>query len=63
MIFRPDRDRRGVDRDLDVKMLIFVVGAALGIAGMARGIDWLVYAAIVVLGLGALLRLLSRRTG
>lgn len=63
MIFRPDRSRRGVDRFLDVKMLIFVIGAALGVIGIAREIDWLVYAAIAVLAVGVILRLLRGRTG
>ena len=62
MIFRPDRSRRGVDRFIDVKMLIFVIGAALGVIGIAREIDWLVYAAIAVLAGGVLLRVLGSRT-
>lgn len=59
MIFRPDRRQRGEDRYLPHKTLIFAVGAALGIAGIAFESGWLVYAAIVVLALGVFLRFAS----
>lgn len=60
MIFRPDRGTRGDDRFLHLKMLIFSLGAVLGIVGIARDIGWLIYAAIALLAGGILLRFVGR---
>lgn len=57
-LFRPSRAQRGSDRWLRLKMAIFVVGAAVGIAGMATENDLLVGVGIIVLAAGVLLRLL-----
>jgi membrane protein implicated in regulation of membrane protease activity len=47
MFFR--RGRGGPDPHLDLKMLAFVVGAALALAGIAFEVAWLVTAAIVLM--------------
>jgi membrane protein implicated in regulation of membrane protease activity len=59
--FRPDRRRRGPDRFLGPKMLIFVLGAVAGLAGMATATGWLIYAAVGLLAVGLVLRLADRR--
>jgi hypothetical protein len=59
-VIRLDRSRRGPDVWLGEKMIFFAVGAALGIAGMVTGRDWITYLAIAVLALGLGLRLLGR---
>ncbi|HLU24833.1 MAG TPA: hypothetical protein VKZ58_03950 [Longimicrobiales bacterium] len=59
--FRPSRERRGEDRFLHWKVLIFFVGAAVGLIGMARGDDRIVITAAAILALGVLLRIASRR--
>jgi hypothetical protein len=61
--FRPDRGRRGEDRLLSEKMMVFVLGAAIGIGGIATGRDWLVYVALVLLVLGLAMRFVGRDTG
>jgi hypothetical protein len=60
-MFRASRGRSGEDRFFAVKVALLVVGAALGIAGMAYEIGWLVWAAIAVVGTGIILRLLAGR--
>ena len=55
-MFRPSRERRGEDRLLAWKIRVFVVGAVLGLAGMALSLSWLVWAGIGVLGVGLVLR-------
>lgn len=47
---------------LEWRIRIFGAGAILGLIGMWAGQRWLVNAAIVVLGIGVVLRALSRRT-
>ncbi len=42
------------------KILLFVTGAAIGLAGMASGREWLVNAGVAVLAVGLLLRFLTR---
>lgn len=59
--FRPSRQPGGPDRWLHVKMALFVLGAALGIAGMTADNDTLVGVGIFVLAAGVLLRLLPER--
>jgi hypothetical protein len=61
-MIRLDRSRRDPDIWLGEKMIFFATGAALGLAGMVTGRDWLIWVAIVVLGIGFALRLFSRRT-
>jgi uncharacterized membrane protein YoaK (UPF0700 family) len=56
-----DRTRRGEDVWLGQKLLFFVVGAALGVAGMITGRQWIIWVAIAVLALGLVLRLAGRR--
>jgi hypothetical protein len=62
-MIRVDRSRRGPDIWLGEKMIFFAIGAALGIGGMVTGHEWLVWAAIAVLVLGFVLRLMGRRGG
>jgi hypothetical protein len=62
-LFRPDRERRGHDPFLYVKMGMFVAGAVIAMVGIALDTSWLVNAGIVVLVLGFLLRLIPRRMG
>jgi hypothetical protein len=59
--FRVDRSRRGEDRSLGQKMLIFVLAAVAGLAGMATDTGWLVYLAIALLVGGLILRTLDSR--
>jgi len=54
-VFRLDRSKRAGPR-LEWKVRIFVVGAALGAAGMYLDEGWLIGAAIAVLLGGMLLR-------
>jgi len=60
-VFRPSRERRGEDPWLPHRTLLFVAGAAAGMAGMALNLEWLVTAAIVLLGAGVAAGLLLRR--
>ncbi|MGH7552622.1 MAG: hypothetical protein ACREMQ_06295 [Longimicrobiales bacterium] len=60
-LFRASRTRRGPDPYLPHKMLIFVIGAALGIAGIASERTWLVNVGIGVLLLGVVLRVIAQR--
>ncbi len=59
--FRPSRERRGEDRFLQWKVLVFFAGAVLALVGMARGDDRIVIVAIAILVLGVLLRIATRR--
>ena len=63
MIFRPDRNRRGEDATLAFRMALFAVGAVLALAGMLWKRDALVAAAIVILAIGLLVSIASRRRG
>jgi hypothetical protein len=58
--FRPDRRRRGEDRLLGQKMLVFVLGAVIAMAGLATERDWLIYVALVLLLLGLAMRFAGR---
>jgi multisubunit Na+/H+ antiporter MnhF subunit len=58
--FRPDRSRRGEDRLLGQKMLVFVLGAVIALAGLATERDWLVYVALLLLLLGLAMRFVGR---
>jgi hypothetical protein len=60
VIFRPSRSRAGPDRWVHHKMLLFVLGAALGLTGVALDSTVLVNIGIVVLLVGVLLRFAGR---
>jgi hypothetical protein len=60
-MFRVSRERSGEDRFFAVKAAMLVIGAAVGIAGMVYQIGWLVWAAIVIVGTGIILRLIAAR--
>ncbi|MEX0892064.1 MAG: hypothetical protein WEB88_07820 [Gemmatimonadota bacterium] len=60
-MFRARRDRAGPDRFLALKHSLFWIGAGLGVVGMARDIDWMVWTAVVALGLGVALGMAGRR--
>lgn len=56
-LFRLRRERSvSPDIWLPLKVALFIAGAAAALAGMALRQDWLVTAAIVLLGIGILLR-------
>ncbi|HEX6937855.1 MAG TPA: hypothetical protein VF158_00475 [Longimicrobiales bacterium] len=61
--FRPSREMRGTDPYLRLKVVIFVIGAVVGLVGIALGNDWLVGAGIAVLVAGVALRALAHRRG
>ncbi len=60
-IFRPSREERGPDPFLNLKLILFALGAALGIAGIISGRELFVGIGILVLAIGVLLRFLQRR--
>ena len=55
-ILGPSRERRGPDPHLDLKILLFMIGAALAVGGMAAEQPLLVWLAFVPLSIVALLR-------
>jgi uncharacterized membrane protein YedE/YeeE len=59
-IFRPSRESRGPDPYLELKIVLFTLGAALGIVGIISGRELLVGIGILVLAIGVLLRFLQR---
>lgn len=61
MIFTSRRNRGGPDVWLPLKVALFIAGAAAAVAGMALQRDWLITAAIVLLGVGFLLRFVKPR--
>jgi hypothetical protein len=61
MIFSSRRNRGGPDVWLPLKTALFIVGAAAAVAGMVLDRDWLITAAIVLLGIGFLLRFVTPR--
>lgn len=60
-MFRPTRENRGEDRFFEVKAIVLVLGASLGIAGMIYQIDWLIWTAIAVVAAAIILRLIIDR--
>jgi hypothetical protein len=56
-VFRPSRRRVGPDPHLDTKIVLFVIGAAFGAAGMITGRNWIVFIGIAILLAGVLLGL------
>ena len=61
--FRPDRARTGTDPHLGAKMMLFVLGAAIAIAGIVIERNWLINVGIAVLIIGFLFRLKRGRSG
>ena len=59
--FRPSRARRGTDRFLPYKLLLFAAGAGFGMAGILSEREWLINVGIAVLLVGVLLRILASR--
>ena len=57
-MLRPSREHKGEDRFLVWKVRLFVVGAALALAGMGMSLSWLVCTGIGVLVVGLVLRFL-----
>ena len=55
------RDRRGPDRWIELKAVLFTVGAVLAIVGMASGRAWLVWLAFAPLAIAFALRFAARR--
>lgn len=60
-LFRPDRTRREPDRFLKLKMMVFAVGAAVALAGIAFDRRPLLLLAVAILAFGVLLRLFPSR--
>ena len=60
-MFRPSRENRGEDRYFEVKAVLLVVAASLGIAGMVYQRSWLIYAAIALIAAGIILRIVAAR--
>jgi hypothetical protein len=61
MFMASRRERTGNERFFAIRVVIFSLGAALGIAGMLSEIDWLVWIAIGVLVIGIVLRMVGSR--
>ena len=61
VFFRASRDKRGPDRFLDLKIVIFVIGAAIAGVGIISARNWLIYIAIGVLVVGVALRFFDRK--
>jgi hypothetical protein len=61
VLFRPRRGDTGPDRSLDHRMLLFAIGAALALVGIAFDLGWLVYIAIATLAAGAILGIIRQR--
>jgi len=61
VLFRASREDRKGDRWLDLRLLLFVVGAAFAMIAIMLDIAWLVWVAIAVLFAGMILGLVRRR--
>lgn len=62
-LFRPTRDPSGHNPDtVNHRMTIFVIGAVVGVAGMASGTSWIIYIAVGVLAVGVILRAAQKRS-
>ncbi len=60
-LFRTPRDTQANNRFFYPKVILFAIGGGVGLAGMLSGRDWMVVIAIIVLGIGVVLRFLGRR--
>ncbi len=60
-LFRPSRERYGPDPYYHWKVILFTMGAGIGLFGMISNRDWLVLVAIPVLAAGVALRWLGRQ--
>lgn len=60
-MFRVSRGRSDGDGFFAIKAVLLAVGAGLGIAGMAYDVSVLVWAAIGVLAVAVILRVVGRR--
>jgi hypothetical protein len=60
-MFRADRQPRGEDPLLLLKMTLFVVAAAIAVIGMALQLTWVIFGAILLLAVAFLLRFLRPR--
>jgi general stress protein CsbA len=60
-MFRPDREPRGEDPFLLVKLAIFVVAAIIAVIGIGAENEWVVFVAIVILAVGFVLGLIGKR--
>ncbi len=60
-LFRPSRERYGPEPYYHWKVIVFTIGAGMGLFGMISNRDWLVLAAIPVLAVGVALRWFGRR--
>jgi membrane protein implicated in regulation of membrane protease activity len=61
MLLRTSRERHGHDPFLPHKMFIIMIGGAIGLAGMAFEVSWLVYVAIGVLAIAVVLSWVQKR--
>jgi hypothetical protein len=48
------------DRTQEIRVVLLVIGASIGLAGMMLQLSWLVYVAIGVLAVGGILAILRR---
>lgn len=60
-ILGPSREQRGPDPYLDLKVFLFLAGAALAVAGMITGRPLLVWLAFVPLLAAAVVRVIGNR--
>ena len=59
MVFRLSRDP-GDERFLHLKVLVFVLGASVGLAGMATNRIWLINVGVGILIIGFILRFIKQ---
>lgn len=59
-MFRPSREP-GTTRYFEIKALLLVVGASVGVVGMVQERSWLVWIGIGILLVAMILRLLASR--
>lgn len=59
-LFRPSRSPAD-PATLGHRMIIFVIGAIVALAGIASGTSWIIYIAVGILAIGVILRLAQRR--
>ena len=58
-MFRASRQNRGPDRFLNLKIILFCLGAGMAMVGIISGISWIINVAIGVLLIGVILRFFS----